>query len=44
MVGYMIINNYHQIPILVTQPRLGDIVKRAKVTYLFLALSDGIQF
>ena len=44
MVRYMIINSYHQIPKLVTQPRLTDIVKCAKATYHFLTLSDGMQF
>ena len=42
MVRYMIINSYHQIPKLVTQPRLTDIVKYAEATYLFLVLSDDM--
>ena len=42
MVRYIIIISYQQIPKLVTQPRLTDIVKLAKASYHFLALSDGM--
>ena len=40
MVGYMIINSYHQIPELVTQPRLTDNVKCAKA----IPLSESPHF
>ena len=39
---YLIINKCHQIAKLVIQPRLADIVKYAKATYLNLTLSDGM--
>ena len=40
MVRYMIINSHHQIPELVTQPRLTDIVKCAKA----IPLSESPHF
>ena len=36
------INGYHKIPKLVTQSRLADTVKCAKVIYLFPTSSDGV--
>ena len=44
MVRYLIITNCHQIPKLVTQPRLADIVKCAKATYLNLMVCNSDSY